>query len=351
LSQVISLPELVSPPRSQFARPRTSIRFALPSSLPPHLPRPSSSSISSARSGACISATATSAMKCTSSICGRHLAWGYVDQPPHGRPPGAHRRNPLRHFAHRRPHLQLFAGGVMVIAHRPTHPPVWRAAPRSGPGHDRRHRCPRLPRHWQLPHHELLRALLLDGLHARPAHRRRKRSPARLAPLRTHRRPGNRKQALHRLLSHRASSPACSSALSAASSSRAGAPPALPCFCSSPCPTCFGSGPTTSPPEFLHNIGHSDKNSAAPHHFLYEQIKILFLHRPHLDRRHCLARSRPLPRVALRCLHLSRLPFDDDGHARQGLLRGAHLPRPLCRRCSRTRQDRPPRLAVHLPTR
>ena len=40
----------------------------------------------------------------------------------------------------------------------------------------------------------------------------------------------------------------CFSALSAASSSRAGAPPALPCFCSSPCPTCSGSGTTSSPP-------------------------------------------------------------------------------------------------------
>jgi hypothetical protein len=94
--------------------------------------------------------------------------------------------------------------------------------------------------------------------------------------------------------------------------------------------------------ELLNGVAHTDKNTKLPPlTFLVTQVNML------LDRRPGLARLCPQgPPLAIRRAHLSGFSGDDDGDARQRLLRCADLSGALRRRRRSLRATHPARMAV-----
>ena len=210
--------------------------------------------------------------------------------------------------------------------------------------------APGFPGNLELPLHEFLRALPLDG-----------RAPGRRCDWPTARQslargcssvfwPGwaSRTSTPPSSSSSRCL-PACSSARSAASSGPKRAPPASRSSFSSPCPTSCGSGPITSPLI----------SSSAPSLTPTKTFRIRPWSSSANRSRCCLCSTAPLwigglvwlgriresSRLALRGSHLPVLPSHDDGDARQVLLHRAHLPGSLRRRRRRLRPDHSPHMA------
>ena len=99
-------------------------------------------------------------------VCGRHLAWGYVDQAPMV---ALQARVAEMLFGFH--HLALFrsfsalAGAVKSFPHRDFGVAIRRPTDRSGDGNDRDPDCAGLSGNRQFSFHEFLRAGLLDGVH------------------------------------------------------------------------------------------------------------------------------------------------------------------------------------------
>ncbi len=200
-------------------------------------------------------------------VCGRHLAWGYVD---HGPLVALQARLAETLFGTSILGIRLLSAprrGSRRLPHR--HPRLVARRPplRPGPRHARHPRRPPVPRHRQLSLHELLRARLLDAACTLALIRILSgATPARLvAPLRHLRRPRPPQQAVDDLLPRRPRPRPPPHPRSAASSSTARPPSPSRSSLLIALPNLLwqirNGWPTL---EFLHNGEARDKNIVLP---------------------------------------------------------------------------------------